>query len=232
MVGIGPHDGDRTLTPKRQTTDPNQTARLEMVRYQIAARGIQDKRVLDAMAKVPRERFIPERFQEQAFADRALPIAEGQTISQPFMVASMTAQLQIQPHHRILEIGTGSGYQTTILSRLAREVVTIERIGSLQKKAREMLATLNVSNVTFQVGDGTAGWVEHAPYDGIIVTAGAPTIPDPLVEQLTDGGVLVLPVGGEKEQVLILVTRKRNKIVRKKLFPCRFVKLIGQHGWQ
>lgn len=224
--------GDRTLTPEPDKSDPNQAARAEMVRYQIAARGVTDQRVLEAMTTVPRELFVPDEIRDLAFEDRALPIAADQTISQPFIVAAMTAKLQIEPNHRVLEIGTGSGYQTAVLSRLAEEVVTIERIGSLQVEAVERLKSLSVSNVSCRVGDGTAGWAELAPYDGIIVTAGTPSIPQALIDQLALGGRLVLPVGNEKEQTLMLVRRDGDRVVQEKLFPCRFVKLIGEFGWK
>ncbi len=225
-------EGDRKLTPEPDTSQSPDTARDDMVRFQIEARGVKDPRVLEAMRSVPRERFVPPELHEFAFEDRALPIAEDQTISQPFMVGSMTARLQVQPTDRVLEIGTGSGYQTAILSRLAHEIVTIERIGVLQSSAGSILESLNVKNVHFHVGDGTAGWPPMAPYDGIIVTAGAPDVPQPLIDQLADGGRLVVPVGGEKEQVLTLITRVGSRTTRKDLYPCRFVKLIGEHGWE
>lgn len=202
-----------------------------MVDEQIRRRGVKDERVLAAMEQVPRELFIPGADLAAALSDRALPIEFGQTISQPFVVAAMTALLGIEPHHRVLEIGTGSGYQTAILARLAGQVFTIERIEPLQAKARELLAALGVDNVAFGIGDGTQGWPKEAPFDGIIVTAGAPEVPSPLLEQLADGGRLVIPVGGETEQTLTVVDRRQGETRERPQFPCRFVKLIGSAGW-
>jgi protein-L-isoaspartate(D-aspartate) O-methyltransferase len=202
-----------------------------MVDEQIRARGLKDERVLRVMEAMPRERFLPPEQAEHAFTDAAVPIGSGQTLSQPYMVAAMTAQLDPQPQHRVLEIGTGSGYQTAILARLAREVYTIERIGPLQDAARQLLVSLGIENVRYKVGDGTQGWPEEAPFDGIIVTAGAPEVPKPLVEQLVDGGRLVIPVGGLEEQTLTTIVRRGGRTIEMPGFSCRFVKLIGQQGW-
>lgn len=202
-----------------------------MVEEQIHARGINNERVLRAMGEIPRERFLPTAQAQHAFADAAITIGLGQTISQPYMVASMTAELDPQPHHRVLEIGTGSGYQTAILARLAREVYTVERLGSLQDDARQLLDSLGIRSVIYRVADGTGGWPEQAPFDRIIVTAGAPQVPKPLIEQLADGGRLVIPVGGHDEQTLTTVVRRGDRTIEIPGFPCRFVKLIGREGW-
>ncbi len=216
---------------QQRSGDLNLDSRRHMVDTQIRARGITDERVLQAMEQVPRERFIGPDQRASAFADRALTIAHGQTISQPFMVAAMTAKLQVQPHHRVLEIGTGSGYQTAILARLARQVYTIERIEPLCAASQQMLASLGITNVTFRTGDGSLGWPEQAPFECIIATAGAPGIPNALVEQLTDGGRLVIPVGSQYEQILTVVERWAGRTREIPSIPCRFVKLIGREAW-
>jgi protein-L-isoaspartate(D-aspartate) O-methyltransferase len=202
-----------------------------MVDEQIRARGITNPRVLETMEQVPREQFISETQQQEAFADRALPIDCGQTISQPFMVASMTEHLDVKPHHRVLEIGTGSGYQTAILARLASRVYTVERIAALQEKAQRLLESLGVANVSYRVGDGSVGWPEFEPYDRILVTAGAPEVPKPLLEQLVDGGRLVIPIGGRHEQTLTIVDRRGGKTIEMPRYACRFVQLIGREAW-
>jgi len=183
------------------------------------------------MEQVPRERFLPASMVAEAFADRALPIECGQTISQPFMVASMTELLDVQPAHRVLEIGTGSGYQTAILSRLAAHVYTIERIRSLQENARRLLDSLGVLNVSYAVRDGTLGWPEAAPFDRIMVTAGAPEVVRVLVDQLADSGRLVIPIGGRNEQTLTVVDRRGGKTIEMPRYACRFVQLIGRNAW-
>lgn len=202
-----------------------------MVFEQIHARGIRNERVLRAMEEIPRERFLPPEQAKNAFADAAVPIDAGQTLSQPYMVAAMTAQLDLQPHERVLEIGTGSGYQTAILARLAREVYTIERIASLQDAARILLRELGMENVKYRVGDGTQGWPEEAPFDAIMVTAGAPELPEPLIAQLAEGGRMVIPVGGSEEQTLTTVVRRAGRTIETPGMACRFVKLIGRQGW-
>ncbi len=202
-----------------------------MVNEQIRARGISDERVLWAMETVPRERFVLPSDAAEAFSDRALPIALGQTISQPYVVASMTAGLNLQPGHRVLEIGTGSGYQAAILARVAREIYTIERVEPLQTAARSLLALLGIDNVSYRIGDGSVGWPEAAPFDRIIVTAAAPTVPPSLLEQLVDGGRLVIPVGNEREQTLTIIERIGKKTRETPQYPCRFVKLLGREAW-
>lgn len=227
----------RCMNGSDHTSSGNSTAELnclkrrQMVDEQIHARGVHNERVLRTMEEVPRERFLPVEQSHHAFDDAAVPIGEGQTLSQPYMVAAMTAQLDPQPHQRVLEIGTGSGYQTAVLARLAGEVYTIERIGVLQDAARKRLDALGVGNVKYKVGDGSQGWPEAAPFDGIIVTAGAPEIPKPLVDQLVEGGRLVIPVGGRTEQTLLTIVRRGSRTIEMPGFPCRFVKLIGQAAW-
>ena len=213
--------------------DSNEWAhkRSAMVRDQIASRGVRDARVLGAMRSVPRERFCPEHVRASALEDRALPVEAGQTISQPYIVAYMTEHLDVRPEHRVLELGTGTGYQTAILAQLCRRLYTVERLEVLADQARRQLADLGVSNVEFHVGDGTLGWAQHAPYDRIMVTAGAPTMPKPLVEQLAAGGKMVLPVGPRDDQRLVRVERRAGRVVEVPLIAVRFVKLIGRAGW-
>jgi protein-L-isoaspartate(D-aspartate) O-methyltransferase len=190
-------------------------------------RGISDKAVLRAMDEVPREHFVEPRFADSAYADRAMPIECGQTISQPYVIAYMTEQLSVKPHHRVLEIGTGSGYQAAVLSRLAREVVTLERYRTLANGARSRLKTLGYSNVEVLLGDGLGGEPIRAPYDRIIVTAAAENIPPALVEQLAEGGIMVLPLGPhEGPQDLVKLTRTKDGIQRETLIPVRFVPLL------
>jgi protein-L-isoaspartate(D-aspartate) O-methyltransferase len=205
--------------------------RTGMVREQLCARGIKDERVLEAMGTVPRERFILSTRAVDAYADRPLPISAGQTISQPYMVAYMTERLSPAPDSKVLEIGTGSGYQTAILSLLVDHVHTIERIAALSRDAAKLLADLGLENITFHEGDGSVGLAEHAPYDRIIITAAAPHVPPILVDQLADQGVLIAPVGGEHEQTIVRVTRTGRRTSEKRLLDCRFVKLIGEDAW-
>ena len=206
-------------------------ARERMVENQIARRGIKDKRVLEAMKKVPRHFFVDEALWDQAYGDFPLPIGEGQTISQPYIVAKMTEELGLKGNEKVLEIGTGSGYQTAILAELAKAVFSVERIPALLKRARQILDKLGYQNVMIKLDDGTWGWKEHAPYDAILVTAGAPTIPTPLIEQLNDPGIMVVPVGDEYSQTLTKLTKKDGKVHTEFLEGVRFVKLIGDHGW-
>jgi protein-L-isoaspartate(D-aspartate) O-methyltransferase len=204
----------------------------QMIRTQIIERGIHDERVIAAMRAVPRDRFFLPDARESAFADRAAPIGHEQTISQPYMVALMTARLQIAPEHKVLEIGTGSGYHTAILSKLAKEVYSLERIKPLLDAAFERLLSLEIRNVHFRFGDGTHGWPEAAPFDRILITAGAPRIPQTLLKsQLMDGGIAVMPVGPTDEQMLVEVRRDGEKLISSDICACRFVKLIGDEGW-
>ena len=205
--------------------------RQKMVDEQIASRGIRDLRVLDAMSKVPRHLFVEEALHGQAYNDYPLPIGEKQTISQPYMVALMTEALELKGDERVLEIGTGSGYQAAILAELAEWVYSIERIRSLANKARKLLDQLNCYNVEIRVSDGTQGWKEKAPYQAITVTAGAPEIPQPLLDQLIPGGRLVVPVGDAFSQTLVRVIRTKGGFKREDMGGCHFVKLIGKHGW-
>ena len=193
--------------------------------------GIKDERVLAAMREVPRERFVLEEYQKSAFEDRALPIASGQTISQPYMVALMTQEMSLSGTESVLEIGTGSGYQAAILSRLCRHVATLERIAELSQSARQILDSLGCTNVECRVGDGSLGFPEQAPFDCIIVTAGAPKIPEQLLEQLKVGGRLVIPVGFERPQVLQVATKTRSGATIVDVCECSFVPLIGSAAW-
>jgi protein-L-isoaspartate(D-aspartate) O-methyltransferase len=203
-----------------------------MIQQQIVERGITAERVVEAMRSTPRELFFPLEQRSAAFRDQAAPIGHGQTISQPYIVALMTARLDVHPEHRVLEIGTGSGYQTAILAKLAAEVYTVERLKPLLDSAWERLMELGHRNVHFLYGDGTLGWPQAAPFDRILIAAGAPQMPEKLlVEQLKDGGVAVLPVGQDDEQMLVQVVRVGSRLERTDLCPCRFVKLIGQGGW-
>lgn len=194
---------------------------------------IADERVLAAMSEVPRDFFVPAAFKSQAYRDNALPIAANQTISQPFIVARMTELLEIRPTHRILEIGSGSGYQSAILGKLAASVFAIERVPNLASEAEHRLRTLGIRNVSLKCADGTEGWEVYAPYDGILVAAGGPAIPEPLVAQLKPGGRLVIPIGvGRETQSLVRVTRTADGFVSEDCGPCSFVPLIGAHGWK
>jgi protein-L-isoaspartate(D-aspartate) O-methyltransferase len=207
-------------------------ARRKMVQEQLVSRGIKDKRVLDAMMKVPRHLFVEEGLWHQAYGDFPLPIGEGQTISQPYIVALMTEALQLAGDDKVLEIGTGSGYQAAILAELTQHVFSIERISSMASKARKILDQLGYANVLIRVSDGTLGWQDEAPFAGIIVTAGSPAIPPTLLEQLEVGGILVIPVGSEYSQTLLKVIKQDEGYKEKDLGGVRFVKLIGDHGWK
>jgi len=207
-------------------------ARLKMVEEQIVSRGIKDPRVIAAMKKVPRHLFVEEALQSQAYSDHPLPIGEKQTISQPYMVALMTEALQLKEKEKVLEIGAGSGYQTAMLAELAEKVFSIERIRSLAIKARQLLYELGYFNVEIKIFDGTHGWMGEAPFDAIIVTAGAPDIPQPLLDQLAIDGRLVIPVGDAYAQDLMRVTKTKEGIKKEELGGCRFVKLIGKYGWE
>lgn len=202
-----------------------------MVAEQLAARGIRDERLLDVMREIPRHLFIPPSLAPRAYEDGPLPIGEGQTISQPYIVAEMTQALALTGTEKVLEIGTGSGYQTAILSRLAREVVTIERIAPLSERARAILLEVGAANVRFRVGDGTLGSPEDAPFDRILVTAASPDVPRPLFEQLTEGGTMLIPIGGRWEQDLCRVRKVQGALRREYLGGCRFVPLVGQCGF-
>ena len=206
-------------------------ARLKMVEEQIVARGIRDPGVIAALKKIPRHLFVEEALQGQAYTDHPLPIGEKQTISQPYMVALMTEALQLTGKEKVLEIGAGSGYQTAVLAEVAQAVFSIERILALTLRARKLLEDLGYGNAEIKFSDGTQGWVEESPFDGIIVTAGAPDVPQPLVDQLAMGGRLVIPVGDAYVQDLLRITKTEEGTRREDLGGCRFVKLIGRYGW-
>ncbi len=206
--------------------------REKMVSTQIEGRGIHDYRVLEAMRKVPRHLFVGEALQDQAYGDFPLPIGEGQTISQPYIVAEMTQALELTKDDRVLEIGTGSGYQTAILAELAFRVYTIERVRELFIRARMLLDKLGYHNVIAKCSDGTLGWPDESPFDAIIVTAGAPEVQEKLVQQLIIGGRTVIPVGDRFSQTLLKIRRDEDGVHTNDLGGCRFVKLIGEHGWK
>jgi protein-L-isoaspartate(D-aspartate) O-methyltransferase len=206
--------------------------RRQMVRLQIRDRGVRSERVLAAMSTVPRHEFVPSNQAAAAYSDHALPIGEGQTISQPYVVAAMTQALSLTGSERVLEIGGGSGYQAAVLSILSQEVIAIEFLPQLAEAARERLARLGFSNVRVEQGDGSLGWPPCAPYDAILVAAAAPEIPLPLLEQLGDEGRLLIPVGSVEEQNLLRVVKRGNQITQEVLFACRFVPLRGRFGWQ
>jgi protein-L-isoaspartate(D-aspartate) O-methyltransferase len=214
------------------TEDQFAAARNRMVDQQIQSRGVLDPRVLDAMRKVPRHLFIPPHLWEQAYNDYPLPIGEDQTISQPYIVALMTELLEVKATDRILELGTGSGYQAAVLAELAAEVFSIDRMETLAHQARILLEKLGYRNVKIKVGDGTLGWPEEMPFDGIIVTAGAPKVPRPLTEQLALGGRLVIPVGDLWSQTLTCVRKTKDGLKFEYHGGCRFVRLIGKYGWE
>jgi protein-L-isoaspartate(D-aspartate) O-methyltransferase len=206
-------------------------ARNEMVNSQLIPRGIRDPRVLAAMRRVPRHRFVPAHLGDQAYNDYPLPIGEDQTISQPYIVALMTEILEPREQDRVLEIGAGSGYQAAILAELVAQVFTMDRVGPLADRAVEMLKSLGYRNIKVRLGDGTLGWPEEAPFDGIIVTAAAPQVPRPLTEQLALDGRLVIPVGDRYSQTLTLVRKTREGLKFEYHGGCRFVPLIGKYGW-
>lgn len=202
--------------------------RERMVETQIEARGVKDDKVLEAMRKVPRHLFVPENMKLYAYRDEPLVIGEGQTISQPYIVAYMTEALQLKGHERILEVGTGSGYQAAVLAEIVQEVFSVELLESLSLKAQDTLKRLGYKNIHFRIGDGTLGWKERAPYDAIMVTAAPAKVPKALQEQLTIGGKMIIPVGATFQE-LVLLTREKRKYKKKILLPVRFVPLISTH---
>lgn len=207
-------------------------SRREMVERQIRARGIRNERVLEAMSSVPRHKFVPEEFREQAYEDRPIPIGEGQTISQPYMVAAMVEAITLSGTEKVLEVGAGSGYAAAVLSRLAATVYTVESHPTLAMAAQERLTRLGYENVFVHTGDGSAGLKEAAPFDAIIVAAAAPEVPQPLVEQLAEGGRMAVPVGAGKSQELVLVWKINGQIQSHPLYECRFVPLVGRYGFE
>lgn len=202
-----------------------------IIARRLQARGITDRKLLRAIGRLARERFLPPEGRDLADADRALPIGLDQTISQPYMVAVMTQELALTGSERVLEIGTGSGYQTAILAQLAPEVYTIERYATLSLRARGLLDGLGFENIRYQIGDGTLGWPEESPFDRILVTAGAPSFPESLFEQLAEVGRLIAPIGPEDDQDLTLIDKQDGRPITRTLMSCRFVKLIGLEGW-
>jgi len=221
-----------SLSSSRNPNHDYASARERMVREQVLGRGIQDRRVVETLLKIPRHFFVPEALVGQAYADSALPIGEKQTITQPFMVAFMSQALNLKGKERVLEIGTGSGYQAAVLSSLATRVYSVERIRSLLERARKVLDQIHCRNVLTRLFDGSYGWKEESPFDAILVTAGAPSIPKLLVEQLKVGGVLVIPVGTRKEQKLLRLCRGIDGFTQELLIDCHFVDLVGEHGWE
>lgn len=207
-------------------------ARERMVKNQLIPRGITDQRVLDAFRKVPRHLFVEEAMVGEAYNDHPLPIGHNQTISQPYIVALMTQALELGDKDRTLEIGTGSGYQAAILAELCHTVYTVERVRPLLEKARQILTKLDYHNIVFKAFDGTLGWEEYAPYEAIVVTAGAPQVPQPLIDQLAEGGRLVIPLGNKFSQELTKIVKKGKGLIHKHLGGCRFVELVGIHGWK
>jgi len=217
---------------RNEINDHYKIARERMVQNQLVARGIKDPRVLDAMRRVPRHLFVDEALIDQAYQDHPLPIGYGQTISQPYIVALMSESLLLTGREKVLEIGTGSGYQAAILGELAEKVYSVERIPQLLSRARKLLDGLGYTNVFLKLDDGTWGWEEFAPYNAIIVTAASPQVPEPLLKQLADPGILVIPVGDEFSQDLIRVRKNRGEYMKENLGGVRFVKLVGDHGWR
>jgi protein-L-isoaspartate(D-aspartate) O-methyltransferase len=207
-------------------------ARARMVEEQLLPRSIHDQKTLEAMRKVPRHLFVEDAMKNQAYGDSPLPIGKGQTISQPYIVALMTQALGLKGHERVLEIGTGSGYQAAILSQICEKVYTVERIDTLLVQARKVFDSLHYLNILTKLDDGTNGWPEYGPYDAIVVTAGGPKVPLPLLEQLADPGILIIPVGDRGVQNLQFVTKKDGEIIEKTIELVRFVNLIGDHGWK
>lgn len=214
------------------TLDPHIRRRRAMVETQLRARGIEDERVLAVMGALPRHHFVEEAMSERAYEDAALPIIEGQTISQPYMVGIMSQALELGGKEKVLEIGTGSGYQTAILAKLADRVFSMERLRRLGRRAEKKLLELDIHNVLIRIADGTHGWAEEAPYDRILVTAGAPDVPENLLRQMAVKGKLVIPIGPPQRQYLYVVTRTRAGYTERKMGACRFVKLIGRYGWE
>ena len=221
MTGGGAHWSDGHAAERRR-----------MVDEQLVARGIRDERVLEAMRAVPRHLFVEPEWEARAYGDFALPAPEGQTISQPWIVARMLELSALEPDHDVLEIGTGTGYQTALLAMLAREVWSVERLEPLLEAARGRLAALGVKRVNLRLADGTLGWQEFAPYARVLAAAAAPHVPRALLDQLADGGLLVIPVGGARSQCLEVWRRQRDRFLRDRYEECRFVPLIGQDAWR
>ena len=213
--------------------DSHTLAREKMVEEQLVRRDITDERVLEVMGRLPRHLFVDKGIRGRAYGDHPLPIGQGQTISQPYIVAFMTQALHLEGDEKVLEIGTGSGYQAAVLSRLCANVFTIERVPSLARRARKVWDELDIHNIAMRIGDGTLGWSQYAPYDGILVTAAGPKVPEPLLDQLDeDGGRLVIPVGGHDFQKLKIITRHGDSFKEREESGVSFVPLLGRHGWK
>ena len=220
------------VKPSESTSHDYAWARERMVQEQIIGRGIGDARVIAAMRKMSRHLFVDPGLVNRAYDDSALPIGDKQTLSQPYMAARMTEALRLTGTEKVLEVGTGSGYQTALLAEICFNVFSVEKLRLLSRNARTLLDRLGYQNIALHVGDGTIGWSEHAPYDAIIVTAGAPHTPKPLLDQLSVGGRLVIPIGDEQAQTLIRVTRTRTSFKEEQLGECKFVRLLGKYGWR
>jgi len=203
-----------------------------MVRRHLMGRDITDARVLEVMGALERQEFVPAEYAAQAYSDGPLPIGIGQTISQPYIVALMTQQLRVDSDCEVLEIGTGSGYQTAILAKLARRVYSIERHGQLSENAQAVLGRLGIDNVEYYIGDGSKGWLEQREFDRVMITAAVPSVPEAIVEQVCQGGLIIAPTGGEYSQDLMVYEKKQNRLASKMICGCRFVKLIGEHGFK
>jgi len=219
-----------SFTDSSHFNDKYERVRQRMVRDQIAARGIKDQKVIQAMLTVQRHLFVPKNQERMAYEDRPLPIGEGQTISQPYIVALMTETLELNESMSVLEIGTGSGYQAAILAEIVKNVYTIEIIESLGLKAKELLQSLHYENINFKIGDGYKGWKENAPFDAIIVTCAPTNIPKPLEEQLKEGGKMIIPIGGSIAQELVLIEKRNGKLIRKEVSSVRFVPMVRDDG--
>ena len=230
---MGRQREEKLSSRERENDDQRRfrAARLTMVENHLRRRGITDEAVLAAMEQVPRERFVPASHHHDAYGDYPLPIGCDQTISQPYVVALMLQELQVEPHHRVLDVGAGSGYQTAILARLAAHVYGVERINELTDRAAVTLDSLAITNVTLTTSDGSLGWPEHAPFDRIISGAASPDVPQPWIDQLADEGRIIAPIGAADVQTLVLVAKEGGKVRRRRLSGVRFVKLIGEHGW-
>lgn len=211
-------------------SDKYERVRQRMVREQIVARGIKDQKVIQAMLKVKRHLFVPKNYERMAYEDRPLPIGEGQTISQPYIVALMTETLELEKDMKVLEIGTGSGYQAAILAEIVNDVYSIEIVESLGDKAKKLLSSLEYNNINLKIGDGYKGWKDNAPFDAIIVTCAPTNIPDPLKEQLKEGGKMIIPLGGSITQELVLLEKINGKLIRKVVETVRFVPMIKKDG--
>lgn len=230
MTNGAPAFGADTNASGKENKDHFRQQRMKMIRQQLRARGIENPEILAAFEKVPRHRFVPEGLKKYAYQDRPLPIGEDQTISQPYIVALMTRSIEPKKNHRILEIGTGSGYQAAILAELAEQVYTIEIIASLAQSARRTLSETGYENVYVKTGDGFRGWPEHAPFDAIVVTCSPEKVPEPLKEQLAGGGRMVIPVGRGHDQHLVLLEKKEGQLIEKQILPVRFVPMVDEKG--